>query len=307
MARLALAVVLLAACGSKKPSTPDARPAIPDAAQKEAKETEEADDIRPVYPVDDQPPDERAARLCRAMHEVPARRKAECCGGSPAPSLVSECARTLSYALRLKVVTIDTPSIDACEQAMTRAHQGCEWVGPLAPSFPPECLGVIHGALATGSRCRSSLECGPGLRCRGLGPTDPGTCGPPLPESARCSVAVDTLVTYTRQDAWIERTHPECAGFCTRRACRAALAEGAACRVTPECGPGHRCADGKCVAGGEAQLGETCSANECAAGLRCWQNRCIAPKAAGESCKTPFECQGGCVDRKCAMKCRAVP
>src|SRR5687768_5167046 len=103
MRRLPLAVALaVSACGSKKPSTPDARPAIPDSA---AKEQEESDDVRPVYPVDDQPPVPLAVRLCTAIHELPAKRKAECCKGPAAPTLSSECARTLSSALRAKSVT----------------------------------------------------------------------------------------------------------------------------------------------------------------------------------------------------------
>ena len=301
MPRLPLAVALaLCACGSRKPSTPDARPAIPDAA---AKEAEESDDVRPVYPVDDQPPDPLAVRLCTAIHDLAAKRKAECCKGPAAPTLASECARTLSSAMRARSVTVDEAAVTACEQAMASAHAGCEWVGPLSPAFPSACEGVVRGTIGTGVKCRSSMECDDGLRCRGVGPTDPGTCGPPLPDGARCSITVDTLVSYTRQDAWVEVTHPECGGWCTRRACRPAVMVGEACKVTAECARGARCAGGKCVAGGEAAEGEPCSADECAEGLRCLQNRCRRPKPAGETCKAPFECQGGCVAGKCAMQC----
>jgi hypothetical protein len=304
MPRLALALVLLGcACGSKKSSTPDARPAIPDAGGPAAEEA----DVRPVYPVDDQPPEPLALRLCQALHELPARRKAECCGGGAAPSLVSECARTLSSALRARAITLAEPAVAACEQAMTGLHDGCEWVGPLSPGFPAECRGLVHGTLAGGARCRSSMECAQGLRCRGVGPTDPGTCGPPLPDGTRCSVTVDTLVSYTRQDAWTEEAHPECSGYCMRRACRPAVAAGKACKVSLECGAGHRCSGGACVAGGVARDGESCSADECEAGLRCLENRCRRPKAAGEPCQSAFECRGGCVEGACAQQCAMVP
>jgi hypothetical protein len=304
MSRPALALLLLplalgnAACGKKSPGTQDAPPPRPDAAL-----YEEAGDVRPVYPVDDQPPDLLAERFCRAVYLLPAERRAACCGGEAAPTLASECARTLSYALRSKAVTVDEKAVAACEAGQARAHEGCDWVGPLGASLPPACAGLLHGTLAAGTRCRSSLECQDGLRCRGVGPTDPGTCGPPLVEGARCNVAVDTLVTYARQEVWTEAAHRECQGYCSRRACRAAVPEGGACTVSGECGAGHRCLGKHCVAGGLAQAGEECSADECAPGLRCSQNRCLAPKPAGQPCKTPFECAGGCVNGKCATQC----
>ena len=292
-----------AGCGGKSPrpagdAAPAARP--PDAGPPAAAE---ADDVRPVYPVDDQGLLPLAERFCAAAYRVAAERKAACCGGQAAPTLAGECARTLSFALRSRAVTVDEPAVAACEAAMARIHEGCDWVGPLLPDVPPACAGLMHGTLRAGATCRSSLECQEGLRCRGVGPTDPGTCGPPLADGARCNVAVDTLVTYTRQEGWAEASHAECQGFCSRRACRAGVAEGQACTVSGECGRGHRCAGHRCVAGAVAAKGEECSANECAPGLRCWQNRCIVPKPAGERCTSPFECAGGCQAGRCAMDC----
>ena len=91
MPRLALVlgfVPLLSACGSKKSSTPDAPPPIPDGGGAVAEES----DVRPVYPLDDKPPEPLALRLCQALHEPPARRKAECCGGGAAPNISDEPA-----------------------------------------------------------------------------------------------------------------------------------------------------------------------------------------------------------------------
>src|SRR5262249_20492056 len=62
------------------------------------------DEIKPAYPLN-VTPQPLAQRFCEAMHELPAKRKAECCSTSPpAFSITSECVRTLSFAIQTKSV-----------------------------------------------------------------------------------------------------------------------------------------------------------------------------------------------------------
>jgi hypothetical protein len=197
-----------------------------------------------VYPVTKDPPDPLAARLCDALHALPARRKAACGGGPPGFHPASECARTLSFALRAGAVTLAGADVDRCAAAMEAALQGCDWVKPLSPPPPPACEGIVKGTRPESAACRSSLECVEGLRCAGAGPTDMGRCAPPRRRGA-CGMAVDTLATHTRQHR-IELAHPECEGHCARRACADNVALGGACRSDVECGRGRRCAAGRC-------------------------------------------------------------
>src|SRR5262249_19771033 len=156
-----------------------------------------------------------------------AARKAACCNQPPPTTVVSECTRMLSFALREKAVTIDPAAVDRCGEAMARAYDGCGWVGPTPPAIPPECDGGIHGTLSQGASCRSSLECLDGLHCHGSGPTDRGVCAPPAGRGRVCGVAVDTLAAHTRQDSF-DTKHPECDGVCARRRCIDVVALGGA-------------------------------------------------------------------------------
>jgi hypothetical protein len=202
------------------------------------------DEVRPVYPVTADPPDPLATRLCEALHALPAKRKAACCGGAPGFHLAGECARTLSFALRSKAVTLGPEDVDRCVDAIERSLQGCDWVTPLSAPPPAACEGIVRGELAAGARCRSSLECRDGLRCMGAGPTDAGRCVPP-PARGACGASVDALAASTRQTR-SELAHPECAGHCEQRMCAADVPRGGACVSHVECGRGRRCASGKC-------------------------------------------------------------
>ncbi len=268
------------------------------------------DEVRPVYPKTNDPPDPLAEKLCEALHGIPTKRRATCCSHSPGFSLVPECTRTLSYALREKAVTVDPASVDACAAAMDKAHDGCGWVGPAGAGLPAVCDRLVRGVLDEGKRCRSSLECVDGLRCLGVGPTDTGTCRKPMPTGYPCGVSVDTLAALTRQDSFATQ-HPECGGFCAQRRCKDLVAEGGACKTAIECGAGKVCQEGQCHEGVLPGSGQTCK-GDCAAGLRCDKGTCVGPKEEGAACERDIECRGGCLrgdggkTGTCGMKCRML-
>ena len=246
----------------------------------------------PVYPRTNDPPDPLAQRLCDAIHTLPARRKADCCNGEPSVTMVDECARTLSYALRSKAVTLDPADVDRCADAASKALDGCGWVTPLSAAVPPECSGIVKGAVKGGDRCRSSLECEGGLHCHGVAASDTGRCGRPR-ETGSCSRGIDTLASHTRQSD-VERSHPECAGHCNGRRCEADLAVGAACVTSVACGAGRLCIDKRCSDTPLPKAGQKCLQGACADGSRCLSGTCITPRKEGESCAEDVECPGVC-------------
>lgn len=247
-----------------------------------------------------------AARLCRAIHTLPAERRAACCGLPVGLNAAGLCEAALTDALADGAITIDDAELARCESAMAAAHEGCGWIGPLGTAVAPECARLIGGTRASGEACRSTLECVAGLRCAGGGVNDAGKCAPPAPDRHLCNFSVDALVTYARQDGWpIE--HPECLGYCERNRCAAPVALGEPCQSNAMCGRGNRCSEGRCVGGARGQLGDACLGDDCAFGLRCYGRRCGQPKALGEACSSPFECLADCVDGRCAMGCGQLP
>jgi hypothetical protein len=288
-----LVAALLPACTPKGDKLPPPEPSSSATATSAPVETARADDeIRPVYPLK-VTSDPLAQRLCGALQELPERRRAECCGRVPGASFTDECVRTLSYAIGAKTVTVDPLDADRCVEAMSRAYEGCSWVGPNAIPVPEACLGIIKGNVPDGGVCRSSLDCATGKHCQGSGPTHLGVCAPPLPARYACDLGVDTLVTYTRQTS-AEAQHPECVGYCMRRRCFEATPIGGACKVTPECGPGRACTAGKCSDAPTPVAGKPCPAGACMNGARCVKGACITPRAEGEACTADAECRGAC-------------
>jgi len=271
-------------------------------------DAEPDDEVRPLYPADDAPPDPLAARLCAALHDLPESRRSSCCHEKPALVVAKECARTLSASLRAKAATLAAPEVDACAGALAKSLDGCDWVGPFPPDLPAECQGLVHGTLKAGAVCRSSLECEGALRCRGLGPTSPGKCGGATGDGASCGSTVDTLATYARQID-VDRSHPECEHFCDRHSCAPLVVEGGACVTSPQCGPAHQCVKGKCVSAQPSKRGEACPGQVCEAGSSCIAGKCQARKAGGEACSVDFECLGGCIKPdggakgKCGQRC----
>lgn len=249
--------------------------------------------------------DEIARRLCDALHAVPERRRAECCAAPASASLAGACAIELAGSLRAGVLTLALADVERCAAETARALDGCAWVTPRLAPAPAACRGIVHGRLDLGARCRSSLECRDGLRCVGGDASVAGVCVPPGRPGDSCDAVPDELATHARETD--DPRHPSCAGFCLRGRCAALAAEGGACAGHRECATGLHCVSGRCVAGPPPSLGEPCDGAACGAGLLCIDGRCARPKAAGESCTSPFECAAACVSGTCGMQCRAWP
>lgn len=266
-----------------------------------------SDAIQPVYPVDHLPPLPLAETYCNGVRELPQKRRDACCPRFSSYAPTGECTRTLSSALRSGAVTLDPAQLDACVAAMTKETEGCDWVTSTGTPTATACLGILKGTLKVGAVCRSNLECEEGMRCRNLGATRPGRCGPPLAELGPCNLAIDSLASFSGQND-MERHHPECAGYCGRRQCHDAIAAGAACTASFECGPKGHCAGGKCATGPLPAPGQACT-DLCASGARCSKGKCLAAKAGGESCEEDAECRGRCAREdggkagKCAADC----
>jgi len=251
------------------------------------------EEIRPVYPADAGPPDPIAQRLCDAIHELPAKRSAECCKTTPGFRATSECVRTLSFSLASKAVTLAPEAVDACIAAITKAHEGCGWVGPRAPGAPIECQGIVKGTLKQGEKCRSSHECAEALNCFNVGATRMGVCAPPRPSRYACKTATDPLGGYLSDDT-IDAAHPECVGYCITHVCADTKPVGGACKVAAECGPNHACVGGKCLGTPLPNRGEPCPGGECVKGAACIDGKCGEPRAEGEACGRDLECRGLC-------------
>jgi hypothetical protein len=271
----------------------------------------ELDGIAPVYDAQTTPAP-RTVELCRALHDEPVARKAQCCGkerAGPSP-VVAPCAGALSSALKLKDVTLDDAKVAACIAARSAQLEGCSWVGLLQPPAPDACRDLIVGALDEGARCRSSLACKAGLRCVGASLLDTGRCKRPLPARAPCGGSVDGLAVVVGQTE-VDRAHPECEGACIRGRCVDTAPAGAPCFADAECGKGNRCdpvddaAGAKQCVAGRIAVGEKCKLAGCVEGARCIDGACRKKAKEGEACTSELDCEaGGCVDGTCGMQCR---
>jgi hypothetical protein len=307
-----LFVASLGACRCESQDVPQDASA-PEAAPSASASAKSDDQVKPVYP--DVPPDALATKLCNALHATESRRRRECCntpdtGVTAAEGVAVECTRNVSAALKLASITITPVDVETCAAAMERTFSGCDWVGPLPPQVAHECQGILHGKLADGAVCRSTLECGAGLLCHGVGPTTTGKCGPVHHDGERCSRSADVLVTYARQDA-IDETKPQCTSVCLRGRCVARVKSGEACESSDQCEPGTFCRNTKCTKA-PAKAGEHCdTATLCEATLACQPSgRCgPARKPSGAACASDLECAAGCIkppaakSGTCGMKC----
>jgi len=265
-----------------------------------------SDEIKPVYPIDNSPPDPVAKRFCDAVQTLPAERKAACCEDSARAPFAAECTRTLSAALRSKAVSVDEAAVLRCEEAAKRAYEGCGWVGRFPAQPPAECLGIFKGHLAEGATCRSNLECEKGLTCYGLAATFVGKCSKPRPKGAVCNTGIETLANLTRQGRMADTEHPTCEGFCNKVRCADAPPLGEACKSSVTCGHGRTCVNDKCSDKALPAEGEACAAGECSIGLRCVESKCAKPLLDGAACTIDAACFGSCVDGTCKKLCQAT-
>lgn len=280
------------------------------AARKLAQTGGAAEEPKPVYPPA-AAPDPLAARLCLALHTVPAARRAQCCEQKTLGYLVTDdCVAMLSAALAAGGVAISESSVAACEKAMADAHGGCGWVGPFPAPVPAACDGLVTGSAEAGTPCRSSLECAPGLACRGLAPTTRGVCVPPSRRGRPCQTGIDPLAALTRQQS-AASAHPECEGFCARHLCQDATPVGEPCQTNLQCGRDAHCEDGTCQPGAEAAEGAICADGGCPRGTRCIDKACQKPRLEGAACQHDVQCQGGCIkppgaaEGRCGVRCKA--
>ena len=192
---------VLAGCAKKTTGTADAAADRGVAAAADAgADAGDGDDVESVYPLDPNAPIvPLAQKLCAGLTEMPEKKRAACCSATPGVVVTSECTRTLSAAIRSNAIELSEPAVDRCISAFEKTLEGCDWVGPFPPGPPPECQGLVKGLLPEGARCRSSLECGGSLRCRGVGPTTAGKCGGARAVGEICGGTTDALATFVRQ------------------------------------------------------------------------------------------------------------
>lgn len=312
---------LLLACPNKTTGGGDAAPDGAAHAADAGVEAGGGDDVESVYPVEPNAPAvPLAQKLCAALTEMPEKKRAACCGATPGVVVTPECTRTLSAAVRYKAVELTDEAVDKCVAAFERTLEGCDWVGPFPPGPPRECQGILRGLVPEGAKCRSSLECAGSMRCRGVGPTTAGKCGPALAVGEICGGTVDTLAAFVRQND-LDEQHPECVtGHCIKHRCSMPVLADGACHVTLDCAEGLQClpAPGPVKKGAHLERkctarpiptrdGEACPGGICGGDLQCIMNKCTSRKAGGEECTNDFECRGGCVKTGTSAKGKCGP
>jgi hypothetical protein len=158
-------------------------------------------------------------KLCAALSELPRVRRAECTGHKPGVTLASECTRMLDAAVRDGAIAFSSAAAEQCIADQTARYATCEFTR--ATTLPPlaSCSALLLGQRAAGAMCRSSLECGSGLHCKGASPLQTGICAAPAADGARCGLATDALAAYVPHRA---TEHAECEGACVRNSCEAA-------------------------------------------------------------------------------------
>jgi hypothetical protein len=231
-----------------------------------------------------------STQLCDVLHGLPARRKAECCGGSPQRILVDQCVDLVSRSLASHSVELRADALASCSKDMAKSLTGCNWVTPSSPLSPPSCQALFVGQIQAGGACRSSLECAGSLHCAGTTPSKAGICSEPAGVGAGCGAHIDALAAATLiRD--LERSHPFCANFCdlASHKCEPLPKPGTPCVASVNCGPSQSCVEGACSAAPRAER--------------------AALAAPGGACESDFDCAaGGCLPSSngggaCGPKC----
>ena len=297
----AMALLALASCGGCSHHPPPGPGPVDSGVERSVPD----DTVKPNY-------DPRAAvdpladKLCHALAGLAIERAGACCHQNPGINLAPLCSNALSSAMGSGALVVDAKQADACIAAVDAQLQGCDWVG--APPPPPAACtsNLMHGTLAEGQRCRSSLECQGQLRCRGAGPTDIGVCRPPQAPGGPCNTAVDALAPFLNLS--LDADRPECDGYCIEHRCRASIPAGGSCKRSLECARGLLCVSGTCTSASPGKLNEACVAGVCERGLRCLAGTCHTPTAPGATCTNNLDCAGRCVAAdagapRCEMAC----
>ena len=163
-----------------------------------------------------------AERLCRALHETPRVRRAECEHAKPGIALTASCTEKLSRSVASGAVAMSSEDAAACVAELSRRYDTCDFTKEHTPPHARACEHVLHGKREADASCRSSLECLPGLFCDGAGPLDAGVCHPPRAEGETCGLSIDPLAGYVPLARAEE--HRECGGECINYRCRPARA-----------------------------------------------------------------------------------
>ncbi|MBX7096104.1 MAG: hypothetical protein K1X89_00190 [Myxococcaceae bacterium] len=167
--------------------------------------------------------------------------------------------------------------------------------------------------LCSGGKCVAFAK--PGEACTGL-----DSCAPPF----LCTKGTCQLISLTCEPAklgdqctWLQVCDAQ--GYCNvlnSFTCEAKKASGASCLRSVECTSGLYCGNRTCTT--YATEGATCNRETvCAAGLFCDSSsspsKCAKPKAVGEKCSNPTDCQSGdcqylsTLGQVCVAQCIAVP
>jgi len=166
------------------------------------------------------------------------------------------------------------------------------------------CSSAYVGTVDAGGACSHPEECKSGLTCAGYvytsgkGITKDGTCKAPAALGESCVGAVEPLFAGT----------PECQPglYCQKGTCAARAPIDGDCTFGVRCIEGAVCRGGACFAGlgGEGDACNMGSTRQCAAPFACGaDNKCVARRAAGESCSSTSECEGSCVNGQCVSVC----
>lgn len=159
-----------------------------------------------------------AEELCESLARLPRVRRAECAAEPVGVTLERACARSLSAAWERG--GLRAPSEEArrtCVREQRERYADCGFARMTRVPAADSCSALWQGQLREGEGCSSSLECGEGLQCAGVGPFDPGVCAQPKRAGAACGRAIDPLSGYLPHS---DAAHRECEGACLQGRCR---------------------------------------------------------------------------------------
>lgn len=221
-----------------------------------------------------------------------------------------QCLELLNASTSDKRARLDKMGVDHCLKARLAFVADPARGRALADQMRQACDQAVIGLQGDGKKCDSPFDCAPGLACLGKTGGPPGLCTKPLAKGAPCNAeslngsALQALITAVRQPC----AHGlRCATTHQGFTCLAEVKEGAACSGASgesACASGLKCLSGKCVPDQRAASGDPCGTDfDCREGDRCEQNRCLKGRGAGEKCSLDRECQGDCVQGKCAGSC----